>query len=461
MSKSQGSKNIFIIYIIAFIAALAGLLFGYDTGVISGAILFIKDQFNLTSAVIERVVSAVLLGAVIGAAFSGAMADRLGRRRSIVITAILFSIGAIGSAFAPNIPTIIVCRFLIGLAIGVASYVAPLYISEISPPDVRGALVSLNQLMITCGIVVSYLVDYMLTMGGEEEWRLMFGFGAIPAIILLIGMIFLPESPRWLVSRGFIDRARQVLMRTSGSKDIDNQIKEISKSSSEKGCCWAEVFQPWVRPALFVGILLAFFQQATGINTIIYYAPTIFEFAGFGSHKVAILATVGVGVVNVLMTLVAIWLLDRLGRKPLLYIGMAGMALSLAVLGFAFHLSSLSSLLKWIAVGSVLFYIASFAISLGPIFWLMIAEIYPLKIRGRAMSLATVANWGFNMLVAATFLTLTDKLGKPGTFWLFSLISVIGIIYCYFFVPETKGYTLEQIEEHLSKGGGLRKLGTK
>jgi len=458
MSKPHTSGNIFIIYIIAFIAALAGLLFGYDTGVISGAILFLKDQFNLNSILVERVVSAVLLGAVIGAAFSGAMADKLGRRSSIVITALLFSLGAIGSAFSPNIPVLVACRFLIGLAIGVASYVAPLYISEISPANVRGSLVSLNQLMITCGIVVSYLVDYMLTVG-QNEWRWMFGLGAIPAMILLIGMIYLPESPRWLVSRGLVDKAKEVLCRTGSEKEADNEIQNISKSMTDKGCSWAEVFTPWVRPALFVGVALAFFQQATGINTIIYYAPTIFEFAGFASHKVAILATVGVGMVNVLMTLVAIWLLDKLGRKPLLYIGMTGMAISLAVLGIAFNMTALSGMLKWIAVGSVVVYIASFAISLGPIFWLLIAEIYPLKIRGRAMSLATVANWGFNMLVAATFLTLIEKLGKPGTFWLFALITVLGIIYCCLFVPETKGYTLEQIEEHLRSRRPLRKLG--
>lgn len=457
MSKSQSSENIFIIYIIAFIAALAGLLFGYDTGVISGAILFIKDQFNLTSAVVERVVSAVLLGAVIGAAFSGAMADKLGRRRSIVITALLFSFGAVGSAFSPSIPVLVACRFLIGLAIGVASYVAPLYISEISPAKVRGSLVSLNQLMITCGIVVSYLVDYALTLG-KNEWRWMFGLGAVPAMILLIGMIYLPETPRWLVSRGMVDKAKDVLSRTGSPENVEAEIKNISSSASDKGCSWSEVFAPWVRPALLVGVIMAFFQQATGINTIIYYAPTIFEFAGFGTHKVAILATVGVGMVNVLMTLVAIWLLDKLGRKPLLYIGMAGMTLSLAVLGIAFHMATLSGLLKWIAVGSVVFYIASFAISLGPIFWLIIAEIYPLKIRGRAMSLATVANWGFNMIVAATFLTLIDKLGKAGTFWLFAAVSAVGIIYCYLFVPETKGCTLEHIEEHLRSRQSLRKL---
>ncbi|MDD2679477.1 MAG: sugar porter family MFS transporter, partial [Candidatus Omnitrophica bacterium] len=330
----KSNSNI-IIYIIAFIAALAGLLFGYDTGVISGAILFIKDQFNLTSQLEERVVSAVLLGAVIGAAFSGAIADRLGRRRSIVITALLFSAGAVGCAFAPSIPVLVACRLLIGLAIGVASYVAPLYISEISPANVRGALVSLNQLMITCGIVVSYLVAYALTLG-QNEWRWMFGLGAIPAIILLIGMFYLPESPRWLVSQGLIEKAKKVLQKTSAGKNSEEEIRKISQTVTDKGCCWKEVFAPWIRPALFIGIALAFFQQATGINTIIYYAPTIFEFAGFASHKVAILATVGVGIVNVLMTLVAIWLLDRIGRKPLLYLGMSGMALSLGLLGFAF-----------------------------------------------------------------------------------------------------------------------------
>ncbi|MFA6349714.1 MAG: sugar porter family MFS transporter [Candidatus Omnitrophota bacterium] len=458
MSKdpSQEKRSNFIIYLIAFIAALAGLLFGYDTGVISGAILFIKDQFNLTSTAVEHVVSAVLLGAVIGAAFSGSMADKLGRRRSIVITAVLFSLGAVGSAFSQSIPVMIACRFVIGLAIGVASYVAPLYISEISPANVRGALVSLNQLMITCGIVVSYLVDYMIAEG-QNEWRWMFGFGAIPAMILLIGMIYLPETPRWLVKQGLIDKARKVLGRIGNGRNADQEISEISKTLTDKKCSWKEVLQPWIRPALFVGIALAFFQQATGINTIIYYAPTIFEFAGFGSHKVAILATIGVGTVNVLMTVVAIWLLDKLGRKPLLYIGMAGMALSLGVLGTAFHMVNLSGMLKWICVASVLFYIASFAISLGPIFWLLISEIYPLKVRARAMSLATVANWGFNMLVAATFLTMTDKLGKAGTFWLFSLISIAGIVYCYFFVPETKGYTLEELEGRLHSGDWLKK----
>jgi sugar porter (SP) family MFS transporter len=448
------------IYLTAGIAALAGLLFGYDTGVISGAILFIKDQFTLGSRAVESVVSAVLLGAVIGAALSGALADHFGRRKVIIVTAILFTIGAIGAAFATSVAMIICFRLMIGAAIGVASYTAPLYISEISPPQARGALVSLNQLMITCGIVVSYLVDYMLS-AGHDQWRWMFGLGAIPALILIVGMLALSESPRWLISKNRDREARKVLAHVLSTGDIDKEITTIRNSLTAKQGGWKELFEPWVRPALIVGVALAFFQQVTGINTIIYYAPTIFEFAGFASHKVAILATVGVGAVNVLMTLVAIWFIDRLGRKPLLYTGMAGMAISLGVLGFAFHCHNLGGGLKLISVLSVVAYIASFAISLGPIFWLLIAEIYPLKIRGRAMSIATVANWGCNMVVAATFLTLTEKLGKAGAFWFYGAVCVIGIVFCYFYVPETKGHTLEKIEAYLRSGKTFGRLGVK
>lgn len=459
-SVSSDNQTKMLVYLTAGIAALAGLLFGYDTGVISGAILFIKDQFGLASKAIEAIVSAVLLGAVIGAALSGSLADRFGRRRVLIVTAALFAAGAMGAAFATDVPMIIGFRLMIGIAIGVASYTAPLYISEISPPQARGALVSLNQLMITCGIVVSYLVDYMLS-AGQNEWRWMFGLGALPAIILILGMVGLSESPRWLVSRGRTKEARDVLTRIMPGENADAEILAIESSLTVKSAGWKELFEPWVRPALIVGIALAFFQQVTGINTIIYYAPTIFEFAGFESHKVSILATVGVGVVNVLMTIVAIWFIDRLGRKPLLYIGMTGMAISLGVLGFAFHTPALMSSLKLLTVLSVVAYIASFAISLGPIFWLMIAEIYPLKIRGRAMSLATVANWGCNMVVAYTFLTLTDKLGKAGTFWFYGAVCVLGIIFCYFYVPETKGHTLENIEAHLRSGKKFSSLGGK
>ena len=447
-----------VLYVTAGIAALAGLLFGYDTGVISGAILFIKDEFMLASGAVQRVVSAVLLGAVFGAALSGALADRFGRKKVIVVTAFLFAIGAIGAALATSVAMIIAFRVMIGVAIGVASYTAPLYISEISPPEARGALVSLNQLMITIGIVVSYLVDLALTLG-TNEWRWMFGLGALPAVILIVGMIFLSESPRWLVAHNRVDDARAALKKIMAENKIAAELNSIQQSLVIKTGSWKEALAPWVRPALFVGIALAFFQQVTGINTIIYYAPTIFEFAGFSSHKVSILATVGVGMVNVLMTIVAIRFIDRLGRKPLLYIGLIGMAASLGVLGLAFYMPSMMGALKMLTVLSVLFYIASFAISLGPIFWLIISEIYPLGVRGRAMSLATLANWLFNMIVASTFLTLTEKLGKAGAFWFYAVVCIVALVFCYLYVPETKGHTLEQIEDHLKKNKGLKAFG--
>ncbi len=447
-------QNLFV-YFVASIAALAGLLFGYDTGVISGAILFIRSEFQLSSMMQEIVVSAVLLGAIVGAAVSGGVSDRFGRRQTIIVTAMLFAVGALGSAFAQHVAWLISCRVIIGVAIGVASFAAPLYISEVAPTEVRGGLVSLNQLMITCGIVLSYIVDYAFS--ASENWRWMFAFGSVPAIVLLIGMLFLPESPRWLLSQSLVKRARAILERIRNRKNVDKELEVINKTLKQKAGGWAELLEPWIRPALIIGIGLAFIQQATGINTVIYYAPTIFQFAGFESAKVSILATAGVGIVNVLMTIVAIWLLDRVGRRPLLFAGLIGMILSLGVLGFAFRVPSLSGALKWITVAGLACYIASFAISLGPIFWLIIAEIYPLRIRGRAMSIATVANWTFNMIVALTFLTIADKLGRSSAFWLYGLVAVAGFVFCYLFVPETKGRTLEEIEDSLRSGKCFKK----
>ncbi|MDP8263352.1 MAG: sugar porter family MFS transporter [Candidatus Ancaeobacter aquaticus] len=458
MEKVKNKLTPFM-FLIAAIAATAGLLFGYDTGVISGAILFITKAFHLTHTVEEFVVSVVLLGAVFGAATSGSVADSLGRRLTILITSILFAIGSIGCASAHNVHLLIAYRFVIGYAIGVASYTAPLYISEISPPHIRGGLVSMNQLMITVGIFLSYIIDY--SFSNTEGWRWMLVIGVVPACILFIGMLFLPETPRWLLSRKKNDKASSILKKILNKDNVEPEVEEITASFAKKEGSWKDLFAPWMRPALIVGFMLAFLQQFTGINTVIYYAPTIFQFAGFETAQVAILATAGVGLVNMGMTVVAIWLLDKVGRKPLLYVGMAGMTLSLGVLGLAFKFTALSGALKWIAVGSLVVYVASFAISLGPIFWLMIAEIYPLHIRGRAMSLATLSCWLFNMMVSSTFLTLIDKLGKSGTFWLYAIVAGLGIIFCYFYVPETKGHTLEEIEEHLRSRKHLGHLGVK
>jgi sugar porter (SP) family MFS transporter len=350
----------------------------------------------------------------------------------------------------------VIGRVVIGVAIGIASFAVPLYISEISPAHARGALVSLNQLAITIGIVLSYVVDYALS--ADKGWRAMFALGVVPAIVLGIGIFFLPSSPRWLMSQSLVDKAKEVLKRVRGGQDVDSEIGDIQESLKEESGGWKELFEPWMRKPLIIGVGIMFFQQITGINTVIYYAPTIFEFAGFNSASVAILATMGVGVVNVLMTIVSIKVIDRIGRRALLFIGLAGMVIALGALGFAFKLTALSGALKWIAVGSLVLYIASFAVSLGTVAWVIISEVFPLKIRGRAMSLATMSNWIFNFTVAMTFLTLIEKLGKAGTFWLYAILGIAGWIFCYIYIPETKGYTLEQIEEHWRKGGTPQQL---
>jgi SP family galactose:H+ symporter-like MFS transporter len=453
----QYDHNTRFVTMVAGISALGGLLFGYDTGVISGAILFIQRDFGLSATLEEVVVSSVLSGAVIGAAVGGTLADRFGRRRVLILTAAIFALGAVGTALAPSVAWLIVGRVIVGAAIGVASFTAPLYISEVSPVDIRGRLVSLNQIALTAGIVISYLVDYALS--GARGWRWMFGLAAIPAAALGIGMLFVPESPRWLVGRALPDQARAVLRRIRGTASVDRELKEIQTGLDQQGGRWSELLSPLARPALIVGIGLAIFQQVTGINTVIYYAPTIFQFAGFKSASVAILATVGVGVVNVLMTIAAMLLLDRVGRRPLLLTGLVGMVLSLGVLGLAFSLPNLLQELGWIAVGSLMLYVGAFAIGLGPVFWLLISEIYPLKIRGLAMSMATVANWGVNLLVALTFLTLIQIMGRSGTFWLYGLVGVGAWIFAYRLVPETKGRSLEEIESHWRSGRHPREMG--
>jgi sugar porter (SP) family MFS transporter len=314
----------------------------------------------------------------------------------------------------------------------------------VSPPEARGWLVSLNQLAITGGIVLSYLVDYALA--GARGWGWMLGLAALPAAALGIGMAFMPESPRWLMARGRDERARDVLRRCRGGDPVEGELGAIRATLRERRGTWAEVFQPGVRPALVVGIGLALFQQITGINTVIYYAPTIFQMAGFRSEAGAILATVGVGVVNVLLTVVAMGLVDRVGRRPLLLVSLGGMIVSLSLLALAFAVAASSPALGWMAVGSLMLYVAFFAIGLGPVFWLLIAEIYPLAVRGRAMSLASLANWGSNLLVALTFLSLIELVGPPGTFWLFAVLGVVAWLFVFALVPETRGKSLEEID---------------
>ncbi|HVB86997.1 MAG TPA: sugar porter family MFS transporter [Candidatus Dormibacteraeota bacterium] len=434
------------VYVAAAFAALGGLLFGYDTGVISGALIFIQKTFSLSTFNQELVVSVVLVGACVGALSGGRLADRFGRRHMLIFTAIIFIAGAIACAMAQNVMMLIVGRSIVGLGIGLASSTVPLYISEVSPASARGWQVSLFQFAITVGILAAYLVDY--AFAASENWRWMLGLAVVPGAALGLGMLIVPESPRWSAQRGNVEKARSVLVKIRGTQDVDAEMREIEATlhqAHEHGRL-SDLWLPEVRMAMVIGIGLAIFQQVTGINTVIYYAPKIIQSAGISSASGAILATAGIGLVNVVMTVVSMWLIDRVGRRPLLLVGIAGMIVSLGVLGYAFYAPSRSGSVAEIAVVTLMAYVASFAISLGPIFWLLIAEIYPLKIRGSAEGVAAASNWAANFVVTLTFLTLLQVIGASRTFWLYAALALAAWVFSYALVPETKGRTLEEIE---------------
>jgi sugar porter (SP) family MFS transporter len=432
----------------AAITALGGLLFGYDTGVISGALLFIGRDFpGLTSFDKELLTSILLIGALIGALAAGRIADRVGRRPTVLGTAALFVAGVMLAAFSPSYGVLVAARVVIGLAVGSASMVVPLYIGEVVPPRVRGAMVSFNQLAITSGILISYLVDYGLS--SSQDWRLMFGLAAIPAILMFTGTLFQHESPHWLVAQGREDEARAVLRRIRAEDSIDAEIAAVRELSARRSG-FRELLAPAVRHVMVLGVVMAVLQQVTGINTIIYYAPTLLSAAGLG-NSAALLANVVNGAVNVALTIVAIRLLDRVGRRPLLLGGTTGMAAGMIVVAVTFAIagSQLHGGTAYIAIAGLLLYTGSFAIGLGPVFWLLISEIYPVKIRGQAMSVATMANWAANFVVTISFLTLLSALGNAGTFFLFAGLSIVALAYFQRQVPETKNRSLQDIEREL------------
>jgi sugar porter (SP) family MFS transporter len=452
-AHSEGSAgNRRFVYIMASIAALGGLLFGFDTGVISGALLFIRQDFNLNAFTEGFIVSSLLLGAVVGAGVSGALSDRLGRRTIILVAAVVFGMGAIGAALSPNVETLILFRFVLGLGVGTASALVPSYISESAPTEVRGSLSSLFQLAITVGILVAYLVNALFAPVGEWRWPL--GLAFVPALVLFVGMYLMPETPRWLVSKGRDVEARRVLGRTRGTEEeVEDEIEEIHRVEEEtrQQAGYRELLAPWVRPMLVAGIGLAIFQQFVGINTVIYYAPTIINSTGL-ANVTSILATVGIGVVNVLMTIVAILVIDRIGRKPLLYIGLAGMVVSLGIIGGAFLDPSFAGIISWVTLVGLMLYVASFAVSFGPLLWVMLPEIFPLKVRGAGAGVGALSNWGANFVVSQAFLPLVALIGTTAVFWILAVICVVAAIFIHLRVPETRGRSLEQIETDLRKG---------
>lgn len=446
-SQRQSSR----IYLIACIAALGGLLFGYDTGVISGAILYLTQDFHLTSAQTEFVVSVSLIGGVIGALAAGPMNDALGRKKTMGLLASIFLLGALYSSLAPDYLNLVFARIIVGLGFGAIASVVPVYISEVAPTHLRGRLVTLNQVALTIGIAVSYGVDLLFARFGMG-WRPMFAAAAVPSLLLLLGLLIIPETPRWLASHGHWEEAQTTLHQLGRSpEEASQELDEIKQSSTRalKGAfrqALRELLNSGLRKALLVSVGLAVFQQFVGINTIIYYAPTIFQAAGAASATASILATSLVGIVNVLATLLALVLVDRFGRRPLLLWGTTIMMLALLALGIAF--ATITNRAGLFVLLALFVYIIAFATSFGPIFWLMSAELFPTRVRAAGSSISSFANWGANFLVSATFLTLVGWLRIAGTFWLYAAICVAALLFIWFLVPETKGKSLEEIEQY-------------
>ncbi|DAA85416.1 TPA: MFS transporter [Candidatus Gastranaerophilales bacterium HUM_5] len=440
------------LYIIAIVASLGGLLSGYDTGVISGALLFINETWVLPDTLQGFLVSSVLIGAVIGAATNGILADIFGRKKIIMATAVIFILGSILCAFAPNVYVLILSRIFVGFAVGIVNFVVPLYLSEVSPKNLRGTLVSLYQWAITAGILFSYFINAVFAQA-VYNWRWMLFAGVVPGLVLFIGMCFMSDTPRWLVSKNRDDEAKKVFSKIEPDIEPEKEIAEIKETLVDNRQEKTFRLKKWMIMPFVVGIGIMFAQICTGINTIIYYAPTIFKTAGFDSNLTAIYATTGIGVVNFIMTIVAVFFTDRIGRKPLLYFGLTGVMLSLFALGTSFAFAGvLGSSLKWVAVGSLVTYIICFAMSLGPIGWILVSEVFPLRIRGIAMSVCTVSNFAFNFFVVGSFPVLLHRIGGAWTFWIFGIVSILCIIFVYFFVPETKGISLEEIESNWRRG---------
>lgn len=430
---------------ISSIAALGGVLYGYDMGIIAAAAIFVKRSFGLSTVAEELVVSVVLIGAMTGAIVGGAVADRIGRRATLVWAAGIFIVGSLLAPLAPNVTVLIVARAIIGLGIGFTSVTAPVYVSELAPPQSRGMLIGLYQFALTVGIALADLVGYLLA--NQQAWRLMFGLAVVPTLLFLAVILTVPESPRWLFAHSREKDAETVLLSYTDSAGADQFLTDIQeglKTPVEQK--WSALWSPAVRGSLFIAVGMTVLQQVTGINTIIYYGPQIFALAGSASHGSAILATFVVAMVNVIGTVVGISLVDRVGRKPLLYVGVTGMTVALFALSYAFsHSATLGPALGTIAIVCLMIYIACFAFSLGAIAWILVAEVFPLRVRGRGVAAGTLGSGISNFLVSLTFLSLIEAIGTARTFAIYGAMSIITLLFVRFVVPETCGRDLESI----------------
>src|SRR5215468_8764167 len=438
--RQQSSSH--SVYLPAMVAAIGGLLFGFDTAVINGAIVFIKQQFGLTDSQTEIAASSLLLGCVVGASVAAFTSDRFGRKRVLIGAAALFTLSSIGAALPRNLIEFSVARLVGGIAIGIASTLSPLYIAEISPAQKRGLLVSLNQLAIVSGILLSYSVNYLLTGTGPANWRWMFAAAAVPSIAFLFTLLFIPESPRWLVQKGRVEEAEHFLFQSVGPQAASTEIQAIRNAIAEER---GELLDPRFRKALMVAIVIALASQFTGINTIIYYGSIVFlEHVPHQTASTALWANVIIGAINFVATIAGMLLIDRSGRKRLLGSAFGGMALSLVGVSAAIRFQASGT----VVLIFVLAYVACFAVGVGTGTWVLMAEICPTRVRGRAMAVATVCLWCGTLLVTLTFLSLVNLFTAAGVFLLYAVISIGAFLFVWRGVPETKGKTLEEIEAY-------------
>ena len=433
------------IWRVSLIAGLGGILYGYDMGIIAAALIFVRSTFNLSTQMQEIVVSVVLVGAMLGAIYGGAVADRIGRRNTLLWGSVIFIVGSILAPLSPNVGTLIVARLLLGVAIGFTSVTAPVYVSELSPPQSRGRLIGLYQLALTVGIAISDLVGYWLA--GRQAWRMMFGIGAIPAVVFLLMILTLPESPRWLVSKNRTAEAKRVLDSYTNEAGAQLLLDDIRGGlAAQVETRWSALWSPAVRRSLIIAVGFTILCPVTGINTVIYYGPQIFKMAGITSNSNAIFATLLVAITNVLATVIALALVDRIGRKPLLYAGVGGMTASLFALAAAFHFqAALAGSLGILATVCLMVYITCFAASMGPIAWILVAEVFPLRLRGRGVAAATLGAGISNFIVSLTFLSLLNAAGNSLTFSIYGGFCILTLLFTRFIIPETKGRELESI----------------
>jgi len=454
----QEKGNISYVVFVSVVAALGGLLFGYDTAVISGAIGFLKIRFSLDPAWTGWTASSALLGCVIGVSIAGILSDRLGRKKVLIISAMLFFISALGTALPRNLTEFIIFRIIAGLGIGAASMASPMYIAEISPARIRGRMVSVNQFAIVSGILLVFFVNYFIANQNTEAWnveygwRWMFGSGTLPALFLFLLLLLVPESPRWLTKQERAEEALEILTRVNGTASAKEELEAIKEAIAQESGSLKQLFQPGFRIVLVIGVTLAILQQVTGINVFMYFAPEIFKKLGSGTNT-ALLQTVAVGTVNMIFTIIAIWSVDRLGRKLLMVIGATGMGIAMWALGLSAYYQKQES---WVLV-FVLGYIACFALSLGPVVWVVLSEIFPTRIRGRAMAIATVSLWAANFVVSQTFPMmnenqwLVEKFHHGFPFWVYGTLCIVTVLFVLLFVPETKRKSLEEIEKMWSR----------